>query len=232
MTSAGNPADQSRSSCPRRSNLTSPYSPAWALVMDRAELLGDRLEGAAHTPESLLGLVSQLRACPSRALDEHSQAAAELSELIEQAHQLLELDPGGRDPFWALRNVLSDIARGLTDVLDQFADPLFSSDEGLENYLASAPFVDVARGLGDILEDQDDQARRRLVAALAYRLARSRDPDGIVTWFRTPRSQLGNRSPVAVLEGERGEAARMLLPLAGGGSQEGALRLVQEPQSP
>jgi hypothetical protein len=232
MTSIEKTADLAKSTSSQRSNLTEKGRVTWGEVLSLIELLADRLDRGSGTGPTLIELSRQLRACPSGMLDEYSDTAAELSGLIEQAHQLIDLDPSARDPFWALRNLLSDITRSLADKLEQASDPLFSSEQALESYLASVLLTSGADGLGDILRDQGDRERRRLVAALAYRLARSRDTAGIVIWFLTPRPQLGNRTPAAVLESERTQAARLLLPLAGGSEVEASRSLANLAQSP
>jgi hypothetical protein len=207
---------------PVRSDLTvTSDSEAWSRVLRGAELLARRLDGEPRYSVPLRTVVSQLEACPEGTLSIYSNAVAELLGLVEQAHRLIALDPHVRDAFWALRDLISDITSGMESILDRASDPLFSSDETLDRYLASVRNADDL-DLGAILRDPKDQARRRLVAALVYRLAWTRDAAGIEIWFKTPRRQLGNITPQAILDRKDADAARLLLPLARGSESEAA----------
>jgi hypothetical protein len=188
----------------------------WPDALNAVDRFAERLGPQDTARQALQTSVMQLRACPSSRLDAYADAAADVSDLASRAQRLLELDPCRRDPFWSLRDCISDLSRCLSDVLERVIDPLFSSEQALESYLATLGSSSKAVGLREIIAGYDQPARRRLVAALAYRLARSRNPEGIATWFRTPRPQLGNRTPAAVLEGDGDEATRLLIPLAGG----------------
>lgn len=183
--------------------------------MAEVELLAERLDPASGAREGLTEGTRQLRACKRHMVDGHADAASTLLDMIRHAQRLVDLDPEGRDPFWSLRDVISDIQHGIADVLDRVADPLFGSDRVLEDYLASLASGEVAE-LRDAFAGHSPLNRRRLFAALVYRLERSRDPTGVAIWFRMPRPELGNQTPAAVLEGEAEDAARLLLPLAGG----------------
>jgi hypothetical protein len=207
-----------------RSNLTdSDESEAWLRVLRDADALAGRLDGEASCGgPRLKTAVSRLEACPPGSLNVYSEAVAEFSDLVGQAHKLVDLDPQTRDPFWALRDLISDITSGIESVLDRAFDPLFCSDEALDRYLEAVRDSD-GIDLAAVLKDRsEDQARRRLVAALVYRLARSRDAVGITLWFQTPRPQLENLSPQAVIESKKADAARLLLPLARSSNWEAA----------
>jgi hypothetical protein len=187
----------------------------WGDALSEVDRLAEMLPPQDAARSALRGMTKQLSACPSSRLDACAEAAADLFDLVRRAQMLIDADPRQRDPYWSLRDCISDLSCGLADVLERVADPLFSSQQALENYLATLGSISSAVGLSEVIAAYDKPDQRRLVAGLAYRLARSRDPEGIAIWFRTPRSQLGDRTPAVVLDSDDTEAMKLLLPLAG-----------------
>jgi hypothetical protein len=187
----------------------------WEDFLERLGALTPRLSSDPAAASRLTELSNELATCAAERRLGALHTASEAVILLERASQLLDLDPRARDPFWMLREALEDLRRALVELVDAAADPAGDSEESADAYLRGLLAGTHGERLRRAIDTNDPQARH-VVALLARRLIRSRDVTGAAAWFGTPRAQLGDRTPAAVIREHRGDAARLLLPLVGG----------------
>jgi hypothetical protein len=158
--------------------------------------------------------------------------APELVDETEHLKRLMEQDTGLRDPRWEIRETIDqidDLFRTMVRRIERqnIDDPRIASrwivtqlyphtGEGLTQLIG----VD-ERGLMRFAESGERPAglnpkRLVLVAQLIYDLRDSRDEEGILLWFSTPRYQLADRTALQLLAEDVDSASMPLRSLARG----------------
>ena len=191
---------------------------------------GEELERRWRAYRGLRDKVLQIARNPQR---QKNPLIRDLLDRTLELQRRLEDDVTGQDPEWRVQEIVDDLSDVLS-TLEREAEHLL-----LDDPVAAARFV--VHELGDIEQEQvgeilgvgprtirtwksgsvseirKDRARVVLVAQLVYDLRNSMTSRGVVMWFHRSRPQLGDATPLNLIEQSVPDAYEPLRAIARGG---------------